>query len=106
MTKRCKICAHKLNDDGACTNEKCPACKKAAIDKAAEESKPEQEETEKQTGTGRDRINGGDYGYATDGNPRKYGNCMGRHHGSGWDSIVEFFRVGSVFRSLAGCYGD
>lgn len=39
MTKRCKICAHKLDDTGACTNEKCPACKKAAIDKAAEESK-------------------------------------------------------------------
>lgn len=46
MTKRCKICAHKSDDTGACTNEKCPACKKAAIDKAAEESKPEQEETE------------------------------------------------------------
>lgn len=39
MTKRCKICAHKLDDMGACTNVACPACKKAAIDKAAEESK-------------------------------------------------------------------
>ena len=46
MTKRCKICAHKSDDTGSCTNEKCPACKKAAIDKAEEESKPEQEETE------------------------------------------------------------
>lgn len=44
MTKRCKICAHKLDNTGACVNGKCPACKKAAIDKAAEESKAEQEE--------------------------------------------------------------
>ncbi len=45
MTKRCKICAHKLNSEGACTNTMCPACKKAAIDKAAEESKTEQKGT-------------------------------------------------------------
>lgn len=44
MTKRCKICAHKLNSEGACTNVACPACKKAAIDKAAEESKKEAEQ--------------------------------------------------------------
>ena len=44
MTKRCKICAHKSDDTGACTNEKCPAYKKAAIDKAAEESKKDAEQ--------------------------------------------------------------
>lgn len=44
MTKRCKICAHKLNSEGACTNEKCPACKKAAIDKAAKESTKDTEQ--------------------------------------------------------------
>ncbi|MBS6104700.1 hypothetical protein [Megasphaera sp.] len=38
MNKRCKICAHKLNAEEICTNPKCPAAKKAAIDKAAEES--------------------------------------------------------------------
>lgn len=35
---RCKICAHKLNEAGICVNSKCPAAKKAVIDKAAEES--------------------------------------------------------------------
>ena len=38
MAKRCKICAHKLNEAGICINSKCPAAKKAVIDKAAEES--------------------------------------------------------------------
>ncbi len=46
MTKRCKICAHKLNSEGACTNAACPACKKAALDNAAEESKAKQEGTD------------------------------------------------------------
>ena len=26
MTKRCNICAKKLNDEGKCTNPKCPKC--------------------------------------------------------------------------------
>lgn len=38
MTKRCALCAHKLDSNGHCTNEKCPAYVKAQIDKAAEES--------------------------------------------------------------------
>lgn len=44
MNKRCKICAHKLDDTGACTNVACPAYKKAAIDKAAKESKKDAEQ--------------------------------------------------------------
>lgn len=26
MTKRCNICAKELNDEGKCTNPKCPKC--------------------------------------------------------------------------------
>lgn len=38
MAKRCKLCAHKLDDTGVCINSACPAAKKAVIDKAAAES--------------------------------------------------------------------
>lgn len=41
MARRCNLCARKLNAEGVCVNEKCPACKKAKIDKVAEESKEE-----------------------------------------------------------------
>ncbi len=42
MARRCTICAHKLDDTGICVNTKCPAAKKAAIDKAAKESTSEE----------------------------------------------------------------
>lgn len=41
MAKRCNLCAKKLNAESICTNEKCPAAKKAAIDKAAKDSTEE-----------------------------------------------------------------
>lgn len=31
MTKRCNICAKKLNEEGNCTNEKCPNCLKEKL---------------------------------------------------------------------------
>lgn len=36
--KRCSICAHKLDEQGHCTNEKCPAYIKAKIDEQTNES--------------------------------------------------------------------
>ena len=39
MVKRCSFCGHKLDDDGFCTNEKCPEFIRAQIIKAADEEK-------------------------------------------------------------------
>lgn len=44
MTKRCTVCARKVDEDGNCTNEKCPAYLLAQINKAAEESKTDTDE--------------------------------------------------------------
>lgn len=35
MVKRCSFCGHKLDDDGLCTNVKCPEFIRAQIIKAA-----------------------------------------------------------------------
>lgn len=44
MTKRCTVCARKVDEGGNCTNEKCPAYLLAQINKAAEESKADADE--------------------------------------------------------------
>lgn len=41
MTKRCNICAKKLDEQDKCTNEKCPNCLK---EKLIEELESKQEE--------------------------------------------------------------
>ncbi len=39
MIKRCNICARKLDEQGKCTNEKCPNCLKEKLISELESSK-------------------------------------------------------------------
>ena len=39
MTKRCNICAKKLDEQGKCKNEKCPNCLKEKLISGLESSK-------------------------------------------------------------------
>lgn len=39
MIKRCNICAKKLDEQGKCTNEKCPNCLKEKLTSELESSK-------------------------------------------------------------------
>ena len=39
MTKRCNICAKKLDEQGKCTNEKCTNCLKEKLISGLESSK-------------------------------------------------------------------
>lgn len=39
MIKRCNICAKKLDEQGKCTNEKCPDCLKEKLISELESSK-------------------------------------------------------------------
>lgn len=41
MTKRCNLCARKLNEQGKCTNLNCPNCIKEQIIFIIEEKKKE-----------------------------------------------------------------
>lgn len=45
MVKRCNTCAKKLNEQGKCTNEKCPNCLKEKLI-AELESKQEEQKNE------------------------------------------------------------
>lgn len=42
MTKRCNVCAKKLNEGGKCTNEKCPNCLKEKLISELESKQEEQ----------------------------------------------------------------
>ena len=42
MTKRCNICAKTLDEQGKCTNEKCPNCLKEKLISELESKQEEQ----------------------------------------------------------------
>lgn len=42
MIKRCNICAKKLDEQGKCTNEKCPNCLKEKLISELESKQEEQ----------------------------------------------------------------
>lgn len=42
MIKRCNICARKLDEQGKCTNEKCPNCLKEKLISELESKQEEQ----------------------------------------------------------------